>query len=308
MPFLSKAQRRKFYALKNKGEMDQKTIDEWEKDTPSNIPERKKTAMINSSIFWNGFQKRAVENYAVVNSATTAPGVPDKVVKLNELGGVDPRTPEEMQVAQAAGLVTLSHEVIGASCGTCMHFHGSIDETEPGTCLNPEVGLDVSHNMLCAHWENPSSLRASEPSEMAAPDPMAQMMPGQEPAAPQPNTQTAPQPQTEQAPTRAPAPQATPEAGVGSTPAAKSSPVGTVSGFPEGATNGSNPLTEQITSDFQGQDASAAPTSPQQSESAPKQDKPKKEKKDSKSHTINIHVGGEKTAGYNPWVGIVEGY
>lgn len=50
MSFKSEAQRRKFYALKAEGKMDQKTIDEWEKDTPKNLPdklpkeEKKKTA------------------------------------------------------------------------------------------------------------------------------------------------------------------------------------------------------------------------------------------------------------------------
>jgi hypothetical protein len=38
--FKSKAQRRKFYALKDRGEMTQSKIDEWEADTPKNIPER----------------------------------------------------------------------------------------------------------------------------------------------------------------------------------------------------------------------------------------------------------------------------
>ena len=41
MPFLSKAQRRKFYALKRKGKMTQAKIDEWESKTPKNIPEKK---------------------------------------------------------------------------------------------------------------------------------------------------------------------------------------------------------------------------------------------------------------------------
>lgn len=54
-PFKSKAQRRKFYALKAQGEMDQKTIDEWEKETPSKIPERlpkkSKTAGIFDRLF-----------------------------------------------------------------------------------------------------------------------------------------------------------------------------------------------------------------------------------------------------------------
>ncbi len=42
MPFQSKAQRRKFYALKRKGKITQRQIDEWENKTPKSIPERKK--------------------------------------------------------------------------------------------------------------------------------------------------------------------------------------------------------------------------------------------------------------------------
>jgi len=42
MPFRSKAQRRKFYALKGEGKMDQATINEWESETTDkkNLPER----------------------------------------------------------------------------------------------------------------------------------------------------------------------------------------------------------------------------------------------------------------------------
>jgi len=40
MPFKSEAQRRKFYAMKARGEISQKTIDEWEHNTPKNIPKR----------------------------------------------------------------------------------------------------------------------------------------------------------------------------------------------------------------------------------------------------------------------------
>jgi hypothetical protein len=54
MPFQSKAQRRKFYALKNEGKMTQKTIDEWQADTPKDIPER-----IEKKAFWSGFYKKA---------------------------------------------------------------------------------------------------------------------------------------------------------------------------------------------------------------------------------------------------------
>jgi len=42
IPFKSKAQRRKFYAMKTRGEMTQAKIDEWESETPKHIPERKK--------------------------------------------------------------------------------------------------------------------------------------------------------------------------------------------------------------------------------------------------------------------------
>lgn len=54
MPFQSEAQRRKFYALRAEGKMDQKTIDEWEAKTPDDIPER-----VEKRAFWHGFKKRA---------------------------------------------------------------------------------------------------------------------------------------------------------------------------------------------------------------------------------------------------------
>jgi hypothetical protein len=70
-PFKSEAQRRKFYALKSKGKMDQKTIDEWESETPANIPERvKKTAddktalekaTILSAIFNRAFKGKVMQ-------------------------------------------------------------------------------------------------------------------------------------------------------------------------------------------------------------------------------------------------------
>jgi hypothetical protein len=40
MPFKSDAQRRKFASLVKKGEISQKTFDEWNAATPKNIPER----------------------------------------------------------------------------------------------------------------------------------------------------------------------------------------------------------------------------------------------------------------------------
>lgn len=54
MPFKSKAQRRKFYALKAQGKMSQDMIDEWESSTPKKIPER-----LEKKAFWLGFYKQA---------------------------------------------------------------------------------------------------------------------------------------------------------------------------------------------------------------------------------------------------------
>lgn len=53
MPFKSHSQRRKFYALKAKGQMSQKTIDEWQSDTPKDIPDRLKDR--EKKAFWDGF-------------------------------------------------------------------------------------------------------------------------------------------------------------------------------------------------------------------------------------------------------------
>jgi len=42
MPFVSEAQRRKFYQLRKEGKMSQKTIDEWERKTRGKLPARVK--------------------------------------------------------------------------------------------------------------------------------------------------------------------------------------------------------------------------------------------------------------------------
>ena len=54
MPFKSEAQRRKFYALKGEGKMDQKTIDRWDDETPKGIPKRLKKV---ASAFFDELEK-----------------------------------------------------------------------------------------------------------------------------------------------------------------------------------------------------------------------------------------------------------
>jgi len=44
MPFLSKAQRAYFQAKKNRGEISQQVLEEWESDTPTFLPPRVKKA------------------------------------------------------------------------------------------------------------------------------------------------------------------------------------------------------------------------------------------------------------------------
>ena len=169
MPFVSMSQRRKFYALKNQGKMDQSMIDKWEEHTPNKkLPERlhKKANKENSMHhFWNGFAKTAAEkaeNYVSANapgamSNEAMPGAPEKMLKWNDHGGVDPRTPEELHAAAAVKLVTLSPDIPGASCRVCMFFRPLTPELGHGFCTNPDVKQDVTERMHCANCQPPGS-------------------------------------------------------------------------------------------------------------------------------------------------------
>lgn len=170
MPFQSKAQRRKFYALKAEGKMDQKTIDAWEAETPKKLPERVSTKTGAMAMnFWVGFEKRAAETYVQASppepeleGANLGVVPPEKMLKWNDQGGVDPRTPEDLQAAEAAGLKTLPTEVEGASCGTCVHFRALNPELGSGFCTNPGVKQDVTNRMFCTLWEHPGAFSAAE--------------------------------------------------------------------------------------------------------------------------------------------------
>jgi hypothetical protein len=52
MPFKSQAQRRKFYAMADKGEISKKTVEKWEDETPKGkkLPEKVKKAMYDRGI------------------------------------------------------------------------------------------------------------------------------------------------------------------------------------------------------------------------------------------------------------------
>lgn len=346
MPFRSQKQRSYFHYLKSKGKMDQATIDKWEEHTPKGkeLPERlHKKAEDTMRGFWLGFQKRAEENFVPANSTADVPGAPEKMLKWNQHGGVDPRSPEDLQAAEAAGLVTLPPEVAGASCETCMHFRPITPELNHGFCTNPQVKQDVTGNMHCINWGHPG---VHNPVEAAAEEAQAaqvdqamgaqQGMPqdpsmmgmgmGQQPGAgPQPAQgqasamgQGQATPQAETSP-KGPAMQEEPSQEIGGPVGETANPsaVGRQSGLPPGggpqAT--SNPLVAQALDDFQGQGATAGPTGGDTGGGMPQKPKKKSsEKKDSgkssKGHTININVdkGSEKTSSQDFWKGIVDGY
>lgn len=278
MPFQSKAQRRKFYALKAEGKMDQKTIDEWEAETPDTIPERLKKTGAMAMNFWSGFDKRAAETYVQAapmlspEEEALAPGAipPDKMLKWNDQGGVDPRTPEDMAASEASHLITLPHEIEGANCGSCVHFRALNPELGSGFCTNPAIKQDVTVRMLCANWDHPGAYSAAE---AAAEEAMLQQ-------------------------------QAAEQAAMAGQAVAEGDPTAQniMSDF-----QGQQPL-EGAPAEEGGMNGAAAPeggdSEPEGGDSKPKS-KPKKDS-DSKDsgkksegkggHTINIHVGKDKVA------------
>ena len=295
--------------------------------------------------FWLGFQKRAAENFISANNATEYPGAPEKMLKWNDNGGVDPRQPEELQAAQASHLVTLPPDVEGAKCGTCMHFRPITQEFGHGFCTNPEIKMDVTDHMHCINWSHPG---VHDPAEAAAQEeqeaqfqqamaaqqgggqsmggegqPQQGMAQGADPGASQGfGMQTGPSVGQPQAPTGQSTtlqPQTSPESqetdgdtGQQYQPSA----IGSQSGFPEGRQTSANPMVEQAVQDFQGSGAVGGGTGMDNEQPLPKDPASKKKSSGSKSsggkgHTININVSGEKaekTAGRNFWVGIVEGW
>jgi hypothetical protein len=303
----------------------------------------KKGSDMSISSFWSGFEKRAVENFVSANPAMEVPGAPEKALKWNEMGGVDPRTPEELQQAEAAKMRTLSPTVAGAQCGTCMHFRPLTPALGHGFCTHPDVKQDVTENMHCANWENPEShdpVQAAQEEQQEAELEQAQLAQEQQiqqqsqaamggPAAapgsaPQGMPQQGAQQGAQQAPWHPGQPagnhEETPESASDAVPTDNnsSSAVGKKSGFPEGPQTSQNPLVEQAVNDFQGQGATASSGGgggggPSGSSSPKKKSDSKssdKKESGSKGHTINIHVGKgeEKTASVDYWAGIVDGY
>jgi len=61
--------------------------------------------------------------------------------ELNDQGGIDPKTQEEMQKAQKADLITLP----GWS---------KADATNKKICYNEKIKMFVTAHMCCAYWDN----------------------------------------------------------------------------------------------------------------------------------------------------------
>jgi hypothetical protein len=276
VPFKSQAQRRKFYALKAQGKMDQKTIDEWEAETPKKLPDRISTKTGAEAMnFWLGFDKRAAETYLQAKEPTLATEganlgavPPEKMLKWNEQGGVDPRSPEDLQAASGAGLITLPEEVEGASCGTCVHFRALNPELGSGFCTNPAIKQDVTNRMLCSQWEHPGSYSAAQQME--------------EDAALQQ--------------------QADEQAAMAGQGVADGDPMAQniMSDFQggTGGAGGAPPGAEEVPMEGAPMEEGMPPGGEPAPAPKPKKSKPKEgdKKTDNKGNTINIHVGKEKVA------------
>ncbi len=61
--------------------------------------------------------------------------------ELNDEGGIDPKTQEEMQKAKEADLITLP----GGS---------KSDATSKKMCYNEKIKMYVTERMCCAYWDN----------------------------------------------------------------------------------------------------------------------------------------------------------
>lgn len=230
----------------------------------------------NAMNFWAGFDKRAAETYVQAappapETEGMAPGAipPEKMLKWNDQGGVDPRSPEDMAASETSHLITLPHEIEGANCGSCVHFRALNPELGSGFCTNPAVKQDVTVRMLCANWDHPGIYSAAE---AAAEEAALQQ-------------------------------QAAEEAAMAGQAVAEGDPMAQniMSDF-QGGNEMGDPAAEGGMPSAEGAEPADGGTPPKK-ESKPKksEDGPKKKDSEGKSegkggHTININVGKEKVA------------
>lgn len=184
MPYASKAQQRKFHTMAARGEIDQKTVKEWDRETKKApggfkvLPEKVKP--MKKKAFWHGFDKKASfmvpadadvaaqDVQAIPAEEPVLSPPPRPIQKFNHLGGIEPRTPEEMQIAQSVNLVTLPKDVPegGSSCATCVHFNPNVAGSGEGSCSNPNVALPVTTRMTCSQWDSPGAHRSWDTVDM----------------------------------------------------------------------------------------------------------------------------------------------
>ena len=262
------------HAAEARGELPEGTAQRWEDHTPKGkkLPEKVK---MKKEAFWAGFEKAAKESAEALAGdevADMAEGELDssneKKLKWNPEGGVDPRSPEAMQVHEAVDMVTLPEAVEGASCGTCEHMRILDPVTGAGFCTNPAIKLDVTRRMLCSEWSAPGVYRASEALDPASPMAAQMVQEAQGIGAEDPAMAGDPSMQPEDP------------------------------GAPEGAVDPSiTPGQDQGQSPQADVDPAVAEKAPEPSNGpAKKEPAPKKGQ-----HTVNVNIGGEKQASF--WSG-----
>ena len=188
MPFVSRSQQRAMHAKARRGEISQDTIKHWDEETKKvpggfqALPEKVKK--MSKKAFWSGFNKQAstpADAEAAIPDAQSTPEQPSvaepqritpprAIQKFNDQGGVEARTPEELQIAESVNHVTLPKDVPegGASCGTCVHFNPTAPTSGEGLCANPQVGLATTTKMVCSQWDSPGAHRAWDTAEVKA--------------------------------------------------------------------------------------------------------------------------------------------
>lgn len=279
MPFKSMAQRRKFYALKNQGKMDQATIDEWESQTPENIPERvEKKAMSYKEKFMKLAYGKAYASDA------------GAFLNWNEGAGLIPINDQDSQAASAAGLKTLPRDIDGAHCGSCKYFRITDEKKGLGLCQNPDVRQDVTVRMLCDFWEHPGVIMAVETppeQDMAGAVPPEEEMQGDIP------------PSEGGIPPEGATPGEVPPPVDGSAPEGAPSPAGGLS--PAGSEDmpeeqgGEASLKDELNKQMPDLEEKTKKKKPEEKKNSDKKEK-------SGENTININVGSEKKASFTDMV------
>lgn len=82
----------------------------------------------------------------------------DKDIKKNYLGGMDPKTPDQIKIFKKVDLLTLPEKVSGTNCFNCGYIKK--DKSDIGFCTNEQVKQHVTDRNCCALWSREDAYRS----------------------------------------------------------------------------------------------------------------------------------------------------